>query len=387
MQMPSFRMVAIDFLRAALQAIFATLALACPKRLLHRQTRAVSRQEISKRAAPAAPRDLESHRIDMPAQVGAGWAGELRPDLRVRQVRVRVSFDPSFPAREQRSRSTSLRGWFDFDVSYRLHVLGRSHIAILISTVPLAVMYSSVSAHGAACAVAVWNLSGTRAIRCNRGEALRRRRYDAPKVLNRSVIERWRHGWPRVLAPSGEALRQGGHLDSQGLEGMDLLRVLFRSSATYHTVTRQFYRKMSAPASSSLPHTDLNHFLRQQRGAFRAAPQDGSTGVRLVMGNEAGDLDSLACAIAFSYLAHQRSPQEPTWFPLVQTNRQDFKLRPENQLALKACLIDEDNIISLDDWTQRQTETKDKAEIALVDHCKLAARWKDNVEVTAVIDQ
>ncbi|KDN37221.1 DHH phosphoesterase, partial [Tilletiaria anomala UBC 951] len=107
-----------------------------------------------------------------------------------------------------------------------------------------------------------------------------------------------------------------------------------------------------------------------------------------VMGNEAGDLDSLACAIAFAYLSHQRTPADRPWLPLVQTAQADFKLRLENQLALKACLIDEQNVISLDDFTRWEEAERNegRVEAALVDHCKLSARWKGNVDVKAVID-
>jgi exopolyphosphatase len=166
------------------------------------------------------------------------------------------------------------------------------------------------------------------------------------------------------------------------------LRSTIRSSRRlgHLHITSPSLRRQHTTMSSRLPHTPLNHFLREARTDFLANAAHSSAPLRVVMGNEAGDLDSLVCAIAFSYLSYHRDSKAQRWYPLVQTERQDFKLRAENQLALKTCLIDEDHIISLDDWT-RTVQSEEAPEIALVDHCKLAARWKPDLTVKAVIDQ
>ncbi len=162
-------------------------------------------------------------------------------------------------------------------------------------------------------------------------------------------------------------------------------------------------------SGSSLPHTALNHYLRETHERFRAlastsssSSDDASSGppVRIVMGNEAGDLDSLVCAIAFSFLSAQRAKSASThaqttddsssagarWYPLVQTERRDLKLRPENSLALRSCFVDEAHLITLDDFDEVLGSSA-KVEVALVDHCKLSSRWAQTLDVTAVIDQ
>lgn len=103
------------------------------------------------------------------------------------------------------------------------------------------------------------------------------------------------------------------------------------------------------------------------------------------MGNEAGDLDSLACAISYSYLSFLLTPQQEI-YPFIQTEKKDLHLRPENQLALETCLIDPENLICIEDLESIDYKV-DK--LSLVDHCKLSSRFKEFSEedVEAVIDQ
>lgn len=141
---------------------------------------------------------------------------------------------------------------------------------------------------------------------------------------------------------------------------------------------------MSTSTKTSLPHSALNHFLKLRRQSFLASPSNNVL-PSIVMGNEAGDLDSLACSIAFSYLSSLSSTNKDI-YPLVQTYRRDLHLRPENQLALQSCLIDPDNLICLEDLEKIQFKV---GGLSLVDHNKLSSRFKDRKEddVEAIIDQ
>lgn len=93
---------------------------------------------------------------------------------------------------------------------------------------------------------------------------------------------------------------------------------------------------------------------------FLASRRTISAPTHYVVGNEAGDLDSLACAVAYAYVYRDEAP----WVPVVQTRRSDLRLRPENQLILRHLGIDEAHITCLDD-VQNLDRTH---HVVLVDH-------------------
>ena len=107
---------------------------------------------------------------------------------------------------------------------------------------------------------------------------------------------------------------------------------------------------MSAPRS-------LDAFLRSRKAGARTAKY-------WCTGNESGDLDSLACAIAFSFLSTAVSPKAPEWVPVLQTARRDLRLRPENELALARLGIAPESLCCVDELPRLGAD----ANVALVDH-------------------
>ncbi|KAL9940069.1 hypothetical protein V8E36_000774 [Tilletia maclaganii] len=107
----------------------------------------------------------------------------------------------------------------------------------------------------------------------------------------------------------------------------------------------------------------LADFLRRTRAAaldiLRDPSRSDAAHLTLIMGNEAGDLDSLASAIALSYLlthlphpaptasastttAAQQQPEamHTVYAPLIQTAHADLYLRPENEVICRFAGID-----------------------------------------------
>ncbi|KAJ9099759.1 hypothetical protein QFC21_003757 [Naganishia friedmannii] len=122
----------------------------------------------------------------------------------------------------------------------------------------------------------------------------------------------------------------------------------------------------------------LATFLQDQRKAFLQDLQDGNgQGWVVAMGNEAGDLDSLASSIAYSTLSSTLSPPTRS-LPLLLTPKKYMSLRPENILALNSALIptqqsrDGEIFLHLEDLPIDPAELARKGiKFALVDHNSL----------------
>lgn len=156
----------------------------------------------------------------------------------------------------------------------------------------------------------------------------------------------------------------------------------------------------------SVPEASLNQFLEQARG-FALARLAGQTSYHgnadqplfLVMGNGAGDADSLTSAISLSYLlstySHEKLPlkaplpSNAVYVPLIQTNRSDSHLRPENEAILAAAGIKQEQILYLSDLTDSKAQRGLGLNLAragvlspskgtylgLVDHPQLEVPW------------
>ncbi|KIK55576.1 hypothetical protein GYMLUDRAFT_62509 [Collybiopsis luxurians FD-317 M1] len=106
----------------------------------------------------------------------------------------------------------------------------------------------------------------------------------------------------------------------------------------------------------------------------------------VVMGNEAGDLDSIASAVAFAWLRTQALSQ-PT-ISLLRTDREDLDLRAENVYALGLAGLSrpKDELLFVSDLAEFQPFPSSK--FALVDHNRLASTFvpADPPSIVAVVD-
>ncbi|GAA5910637.1 hypothetical protein JCM8208_007455 [Rhodotorula glutinis] len=130
------------------------------------------------------------------------------------------------------------------------------------------------------------------------------------------------------------------------------------------------------------PQTTYLEQLAQDKRDFVAAVDSNSTRDWVVaVGNEAGDLDSLASALAYAHFAAQREPASSSrrFVPLILTARTDLHLRPENILALEAAGVTSDLLVTVDDLpSSPRSPLAAGASFALVDHNSLLAPFRSN---------
>ncbi|KAI3487784.1 hypothetical protein L1887_48158 [Cichorium endivia] len=157
----------------------------------------------------------------------------------------------------------------------------------------------------------------------------------------------------------------------------------------------------------SVAGSTLDDFLVQaKRDAFERlkAGAAATQKLTLVMGNEAGDLDSAACAIGLSYLLSRFGPPQgytlgaSSYVPLIQSMHSDDVLRPENTAAFRAAGIDPEHTLCLDDIQHTLGLALDSDAFApaanvalgLVDHPSLTGPWggsgASNRDVEIVLD-
>ncbi|WVF68526.1 hypothetical protein IAT40_003294 [Kwoniella sp. CBS 6097] len=129
----------------------------------------------------------------------------------------------------------------------------------------------------------------------------------------------------------------------------------------------------------------LADFLRSQKEAFLGDLKDGrGKGWTVVMGNEAGDLDSLAASIAFAQLSSSLLALRSV--PLILTPQKHMSLRPENNLALRLSRIPPSVLLHPEHLPIPTTDLGSRGvKFALVDHNRLLPPFGAG-EVEAIID-
>jgi len=107
----------------------------------------------------------------------------------------------------------------------------------------------------------------------------------------------------------------------------------------------------------------------------------------VVMGNEAGDLDSMASAIGYAW--YISTIQGTPAVPLTQTPRGDLHLRAENLHAFSLVGLDPADLLCVDDVPHEKPGPFPATKFALVDHNRLGSQFSlDNPEarVVAIVD-
>lgn len=106
---------------------------------------------------------------------------------------------------------------------------------------------------------------------------------------------------------------------------------------------------------------------------------------RIVMGNEAADLDSMASGIAYAFLLDSLGKGRFT-VPLIPIPSGDFRLRSEAVFVFRKAGLDPGQLIFLDDVNTDQL-LDNARELVLVDHNRLASRFDRHAgKVTRILD-
>ena len=122
---------------------------------------------------------------------------------------------------------------------------------------------------------------------------------------------------------------------------------------------------------------DLNAFLRDAReSVLRAGDSNASATAKrttLVLGNEAADLDSVACAVSLAYALHEANDDASrAYVPVVCVPREDFSLRADARWLLESLGVDVD-ALTFDGEIDFAKTSDDRLRLVLVDHNALAS--------------
>ena len=123
--------------------------------------------------------------------------------------------------------------------------------------------------------------------------------------------------------------------------------------------------------------SSLNAFLKTAAKAARSG-----TPVRIYLGNEASDLDSMASSVLLAYSRGAVSDGLAN-VPVMNIPREDFSLRTEAAWLFKDVGIDSKDLVFLDDVDLNQLFDASDSKLVLLDHNKLAnaqAAWAGAVE-------
>lgn len=158
------------------------------------------------------------------------------------------------------------------------------------------------------------------------------------------------------------------------------------------------YRMAAVVPPSSLP---AYVAWTRQRALAHLHDDAPATHMTLVMGNAAGDLDSVAGALSLSYLfgrypafAEKHGlPADALYAPVLQTTRASLRQRRENRMVLDALRIAEADLLCLDELgvdlaTSPSLTPQANVSFALVDHGALTPTWGTGVprHVDVIVD-
>ena len=121
----------------------------------------------------------------------------------------------------------------------------------------------------------------------------------------------------------------------------------------------------------------LNAFLNAATRAARSGKA-----ARIVMGNEASDLDSMASSVLFAFSKGTVSDGLPN-VPVMNVPREDFNLRTEAVWLFRESGVSAADLLFLDDLDLGKLFAAGGSKLVLVDHNKLSnkqSNWADSVE-------
>ncbi|KAG1854452.1 hypothetical protein DFJ58DRAFT_787981 [Suillus subalutaceus] len=148
------------------------------------------------------------------------------------------------------------------------------------------------------------------------------------------------------------------------------------TSTSLASLTLRFPGKHLQQASMST--SNFSSYLKSRKANFLA---DNGKGWTVVMGNEAGDLDSLASALGYAWLRSNKSEKAIAY---ITTPKEDFVLRAENLYALGLAGI---NYPFEELYCSGDPMPSQVSQFALVDHNVLHTRHASpTARVVAVID-
>ena len=153
---------------------------------------------------------------------------------------------------------------------------------------------------------------------------------------------------------------------------------------------------MTASSDDAIPPAPdvdaLNAFLRASRASLR---EDPNASVALVMGNEAADLDSMACAVSYAYAASRDASRRRdggvdsvAFVAVIAVPREDFALRTDAAWLFRDAGVDVAALVFADEVDPVALRDAGRLKgVTLVDHNRAAAAYESVVHlVGAIVD-
>lgn len=117
----------------------------------------------------------------------------------------------------------------------------------------------------------------------------------------------------------------------------------------------------------------MESFLRSSRDALKSVSK-GNSGMHVVMGNEACDVDSMVSALTFAYFLSKTLEPGKVVVPVLNIPRAEFPLRTDNTFLLKESGLAQDLLVFRDEIDLQALHQAKQLALTLVDHNVLPSR-------------
>merc|ERR1719160_1179159 len=116
----------------------------------------------------------------------------------------------------------------------------------------------------------------------------------------------------------------------------------------------------------------LPTFLKEMKAQLTTVIESGSGEVAVVMGNEAGDLDSMASAVVLAY--YKSEHEGCAVFPVINVPRDELRLRKDNCEVFSVANIAQEDLIFITEIPLKKLASDGRLQLTIVDHNELSPR-------------
>ena len=138
-------------------------------------------------------------------------------------------------------------------------------------------------------------------------------------------------------------------------------------------------RRSSSSSTRAMMPSSFGDFVSSTTTAAQGGSSSSSSS-HIVVGNPAGDADSIVSALSLSYVDHLIDKKE-TKTPMVSVPRADLALRRETVLLLEMCRVPTSNLMYLDNVLSAKP-----SKVTLVDHNRLLYSELEGCPVVEILD-
>ncbi|XP_028280881.1 exopolyphosphatase PRUNE1-like [Parambassis ranga] len=131
----------------------------------------------------------------------------------------------------------------------------------------------------------------------------------------------------------------------------------------------------------------MEEFLASCLQAVKANVDQAGPGFHVVLGNEACDVDSMVCALAYAYFLSKTAQSDMLALPLLNIRQSDLVLRSDNVFLLRQTGLSPDLLLYREQLDLRALQQAGRLQLTLVDHNILPSSDSDlEGAVVEVID-